>query len=127
MPDRFYNIDKPPVIVGRCSVCHDEIQKGDEKQCELCLNTTCEDCLRECWVCKKKGCKWCINKTDHNKEFVCLECILKRRQLTDRARSTVYIPDYNCSGVRETDEETILEYSSADQPGIEVRIKKVRN
>jgi len=32
--DRFINIDKPPVIVGRCLVCKEEIQQGDEKGCD---------------------------------------------------------------------------------------------
>jgi len=124
--DRFTYTEKPPVIVGSCTVCHDEIQQGDDKRCGFCEELVCEDCLRECWVCQKKGCKWCIIKKDTNKEYVCEQCLDRRIQLVNRVVNSVDIEDYYFSGERQTDEETILEYSSADLPGIEVRIKKVR-
>ena len=124
--DRFTFVEKPPVIVGHCTVCHEDIQQGDEKRCGFCEELVCEDCLRECWVCQKKGCKLCIIKKDTNKEYVCEQCLDRRIQLVNRVVNSVDIEDYYFSGERQTDEETILEYSSADLPGIEVRIKKVR-
>ena len=125
--DRFTYTEKPPVIVGSCTVCHDDIQTGDEKACEFCEDMVCQDCLRECWVCQKKGCKWCISKKDCNKEYVCDECLESRRQLMLRVMGSTYIDGYYHSGTSGTDEETVLEYTSlTDGPGIEVRIKKVR-
>ena len=126
MCDRFQFIDEPPVIVGSCTVCHDDIQAGYDKNCEFCGEMLCEDCIHECWVCQRKGGAWCINKKDCNKEYICDECVEKREALIDQVGSGVDIPDYYFSGERQTDEETILEYNSADLPGIEVRIKKVR-
>jgi len=126
--DRFTFVDKPPVIVGSCIVCHDDIQQGDEKRCEFCGDMACEDCIRDCWVCKKKCCSWCISKKDANGEYVCDECLHNRRQLELRVMGSTYIEGYYHSGTSETDEETIIEYTSLnDGPGIEVRIKKVRN
>ena len=124
--DRFTFVDKPPVIVGSCIVCHDDIQQGYEKRCEFCGDMACEDCIRECWVCQKKGDCWCISKVDCNKEFICNECHQKREDLVESIKSSD-IPDYYHSGTSETDDETILEYGSLNgEPGIEVRIKKVR-
>ena len=122
--DRFFYTDKPPIIVGRCIVCHEDIQQGYEKACEICGDMLCEDCLHECWVCQRKGGVWCINKKDTNKECICDECLDSRRRLM----GSMYIEGYYHSGTSETDEETILEYTSLnDGPGIEVRIKKVRD
>ena len=126
MPDRFTFIDEPPIIVGHCTVCHNEIQEGYEKRCEFCEELVCEDCINECWVCQKKGCKWCIEKKDTNKEYICFECHQKHEDLVESIKSSD-IPGYYFSGTTDADEETILEYTSLnDGPGIEVRIKKVR-
>ena len=125
--DRFTYTEKPPVIVGSCTVCHEDIQQGDEKRCGDCGDMTCEDCLRACWVCHKKGCKWCSGEKDTNKEDVCEQCLGRRTLLVNRVVSSIDIEDYYFSDKRQTDEETIIEYTSLnDQPGIEVRIKKVR-
>jgi len=126
--DRFTFVDKPPVIVGSCTVCHDDIQRGYEKRCGFCEELVCEDCLRECWVCQKKGCKLCIEKKDANKEYVCDECLASRWQLKLRVMGSTYIEGYYHSGTSETDEETVIKYTSLnDGPPIEVRIKKVRD
>ena len=126
--DRFTFIDKPPVFVGSCTICHDGIQQGYEKRCEFCGEMVCEDCIRECWVCQKKGGCWCISKVDCNKEYVCDECLNDRRQLENRVINSAHIEGYYHSGTSETDDDTILEYTSlTGGSGIEVRIKKVRN
>jgi len=126
MPDRFEFIDKPQIIVCHCPICQEEIQKGDEEQCELCGVMTCDYCQRECWVCKRKGCKWCMTDKDTNEEYICDDCEFERNKLMELVINSVHIPSYSLSGKSVTDEETILEYSSAEYPGIEVRIKKVR-
>jgi len=125
--DRFTFVDKPPIIVGHCTVCNDEIQQGYEKRCEFCEELVCEDCIRECWVCHKKGCSVCISKKDANKEYVCDECLDSRRQLENRVMNSADIEGYYHSATIDGDEETILEYTSlTGGSGIEVRIKKVR-
>ena len=125
--DRFTFIDKPPVIVGSCTICHEEVEQGYGGRCDDCGELVCDDCLRGCWVCEGVCCKWCISKKDANKEYVCDECLFNRRQLMLKVMGSTYIESYYHSGTSETDEETVIEYTSlTDGPGIEVRIKKVR-
>lgn len=126
MVDRFQENDKPPIIAGHCSICHDEIQKGYEKHCTYCDEMVCEDCQHECWICQVKGCDWCIPRKDSNGEWICEVCKSNREWLIEQVKCPVDIPGYYCSGESETDEQDIFEFSHNDHPKIEIRINKVK-
>lgn len=51
-------------------------------------------------------------------------CKQASEELIERVKNSIAVPKYWHSGTEETDDETILEYTSADNPKISVHIEK---
>lgn len=124
--DRFACGFTPRVAieVGNCGACDDMMYEYQRVRCSLCDSNIHYYCQIKCSVCGVKGCADCIPFKDSYGERICENCKQAREELIERVKNSIAIPKYWHTGTEETDDETILEYISADNPKINVHIEK---
>ena len=124
--DRFACGFTPRVAieVGNCGACDDMMYEYQRVRCSLCNSNIHDYCQIKCSVCGVKGCADCIPFKDSYGERICENCKQAREELIERVKNSIAIPKYWHTGTEETDDETILEYISADNPKINVHIER---
>jgi len=105
----------------KCYHCGSEAQYMDA-YCESGQGLPhCEDCVTECECC---GDVYCSNIPQVDGVNICEACQEKEKELVESVVNSIQIPGYWYAGQAHSDEAVTLEYISANNPKVEVRIQK---
>ena len=112
--------------------CHHFGQEAEhpDAKCEYGFGLPhCNDCASQCDLCDELYCEVDgVALKELNGLVLCEECyeieVAANRDRIDTLFNAIEIPGYWFAGRQETDEATILEYISSEQPKIFVQIKK---